>query len=85
MHDTRDDLLIIGIAEDEHASDAREMIQRYRLTFPVVHDASNVLAGRFRVRELPVTFLIDKNGVVRFVAGPNHDEQDLVRAIRSLE
>ena len=85
LHETHENVSVIGIAEDEHASDAREMIQRYGLTFPVVHDSGNVLAGRFRVRELPVTFLVDENGTIRFVAGPDQDENDLERAIDTLK
>ena len=85
LHESRADVVIVGIAEDERGSDARETIQRYGLTFPVVHDVGNVLAGRFRVRELPVTFVVDKTGTIQYVAGPDQSEDDLERAIAAIE
>jgi hypothetical protein len=44
-------------------------------------DRGNVLAGRFRVRDIPVTFVIDAEGVVRWIGGPEQDERDLERAL----
>jgi thiol-disulfide isomerase/thioredoxin len=84
LHASRDDLLVIGVAEDEHPADVQEMIHRYGLTFPVVHDRANVLAGRFRVRELPVTFVADRTGTIRWVGSPDQGERDLERAVGSL-
>ena len=45
LHKDRADIVIIGVAEDEHEAEAREVVQTYGLSFPVVHDASNVLAA----------------------------------------
>ena len=71
----------IGISEDEYASDAQSLVDGFGLSFPVVHDQGNVLAGRFRVSEMPVTFVIDGQGVVQWVGGPGQDEDDLASAI----
>jgi len=85
LHLERQDVLFVGVAEDEHASDVVETVQRFGLTFPVIHDRSNVLAGRFRVRELPVTFVADRSGVVRWVGGPGQSETDLEQALSSVQ
>lgn len=81
LHKDRPDVLVLGIDEDELASDAQQMVQRYGLTFPVIHDGSNVLSGRFRVREMPVTFVADKQGTIRWVGGPAQTGDELRRAI----
>lgn len=47
----------------------------------VVHDAGNVLSGRYRVTELPVTFVIDPAGRIRFVGTAAESEEDLGGAI----
>lgn len=75
---------IIGVSIDEYESKAREIVTAYGLTFPVVHDAGGV-RGRFRVTQLPATFVIDPEGVVHWVriGGSGSTEQDLERAIAS--
>lgn len=71
----------IGISEDEYASDAQAMVDGFGLGFPVVHDQGNVLSGRFRVTEMPATFVADRQGVVRWVGGPGQTERELEQAI----
>ena len=72
------DVVVIGVGEDEFASDTQGMARELGLSFPVVHDAGNALAGRFRVGQLPATLVIDRAGVVRWQARP----QDGVAALR---
>lgn len=72
---------IIGIAEDEHESDVRDVVAEYRLSFPVVHDSGNILSGRYRVSDLPVTFVADGQGKIRWVGGPGQTEEQLEAAV----
>jgi len=81
LHKDRPDVVVIGVAEDEHESDAREIAAQYGLTFPVVHDSGNVIAGRFRVTEMPATFVVDRAGSVRWVGSPAVTEAQLEQAI----
>ena len=60
------DVVVLGISEDDDVLGARRMVERHRLGFQVVHDAGHVLSGRFRVSELPATFVLDAKGVVRW-------------------
>lgn len=77
----RADVAFIGVAEDEREADVQEMVRTYGLTFPVVHDRGNVLSGRYRVSEMPVTFVVDAQGVVRWVGGPGQSEDELQQAV----
>lgn len=81
LHVDNDDVQFIGVAEDEFGADVSEMIKTYGLTFPVIHDKSNVVAGRFRVDQLPATFVTDTKGNVRWVGAPGQTEADLEAAI----
>lgn len=81
LHEQRPEIAVVGISEDEHASDAAELVRTYGLTFPVVLDSGNVLSGRFRVSSLPVTFVVDSLGVVRWVGGAAQSDDELARAI----
>jgi peroxiredoxin len=82
LHRARPDVAFVGVSEDDLAATAGDIVAKYGLSFPVVHDASKELMQSFRVRELPATFVVDRHGVVRWVAGPAQTEQDLDEALR---
>jgi peroxiredoxin len=83
LHRNRSDVVLVGVSEDEYDSGAQAQITQYGLTFPVVRDAGNVLAGRFRVTEMPVTFVSNAKGQIVWVGGPNQAEDDLARAVEA--
>jgi thiol-disulfide isomerase/thioredoxin len=85
LHMQRPDLLIIGIAEDEYQQAAQGLVDSFGLTFPVIHDRGNILAGRFRVSELPRTFVADRKGNIRWVDDGSRGEDALEAAIEWIE
>jgi peroxiredoxin len=54
--------LVIGVSEDDDPGAAWAQIRRHRLTFPVIHDGGRMVAGRFRVSQMPVSFVVDRQG-----------------------
>ena len=66
-HRSRPTAAFVGLSEDDGADGAQRMATRHGLTFPVVHDAGRVLAGRLRLTELPATVIADEKGTVRWV------------------
>ena len=85
LHEENPGVAFVGVSEDEDVATARSLARRMGLSFPVIRDRDNVLAGRFRVSELPVTFVVDRRGIVRWVGGPAQTGPDLARAIAALE
>lgn len=83
LHERHPEILIVGVSEDEHEAEARQLVARHNLTFPVVHDTQQVLAARYRVHDLPVTYVLDGKGNVAWVGGPEKSEADLVAAIEA--
>ena len=75
------EVAVLGVAEDERESDARDVATMYGLKFPIVHDTGNALSGRFRVSDMPITFVADKKGRIRWVGGPDQTEADLEAAV----
>jgi thiol-disulfide isomerase/thioredoxin len=75
------EVAMLGIAEDERESDVRDVATAFGLTFPIVHDTGNALSGRFRVTDMPITFVADKSGRIRWVGGPEQTEADLEAAV----
>jgi thiol-disulfide isomerase/thioredoxin len=83
VHQAHPGVVFVGIDEDESEEAASALVQRYALTFPVLHDAGNVLSGRFRVSTLPMTFVADRAGVIRWVGDEKQTEDDLRRAVEA--
>lgn len=71
----------LGISEDGSAIVAARVADRYQLSFPVLHDRGQLLRGRFRATELPLTVVADRDGIVRWVGGPGQRESELRQAI----
>jgi len=84
LHRRAPQLSIVGVSLDETGDAARKSVMKHHLTFPVVHDAGNVLAGRLRVTELPISFVVDGQGRIRWVGGPDQPDDALVRAVAAL-
>jgi thiol-disulfide isomerase/thioredoxin len=75
------EVAVVGVDEDERESDARDVATMYGLRFPIVHDTGNALSGRFRVSDMPITFVADKKGRIRWVGGPDQTESELEAAV----
>jgi thiol-disulfide isomerase/thioredoxin len=80
----RPDVLVIGIAEDEDESVVRQLVATYGLTFPVIHDRGRVLSGRFRVVDIPMSFVAGPDRQLRWVGGPGQRPSDLEQAVEAL-
>jgi cytochrome c biogenesis protein CcmG, thiol:disulfide interchange protein DsbE len=83
LHESHPGVTFLGIDEDESTETASALAQRYSLSFAVVHDEGQVLSGRFRVSSMPMTFVADSKGIVRWVGGEGQTEDDLRRAIEA--
>ena len=45
--------------------DARDFVDDLGVTYPMLHDDDNGVAGAYGVRAIPQTFFIDADGVIR--------------------
>lgn len=85
VHEAHPELAFVGIDEDESIDAASALVQRYAITFPVIHDEANVLSGRFRVSTMPMTFVADSSGVIRWIGDEKQTEDDLLRAVEAVK
>jgi hypothetical protein len=83
VHEAHPDVVFVGVDEDESLETANALVARFGITFPVIHDTGNVLSGRFRVSTLPMTFVCDATGVIRWVGGATQTEDDLRQAVEA--
>jgi len=84
LHRRQPGLAIVGVSLDDDGDAALKSVTRHHLTFPVIHDTGNVLAGRLRVTELPISFVVDGTGRIRWVGGPDQPDDALDRAVAAL-
>jgi cytochrome c biogenesis protein CcmG, thiol:disulfide interchange protein DsbE len=75
------DVTFVGVSLDERIQDALVQVKAYHLGFPVILDVGRVLAGRFRVTELPAVIVVGKDGRVAWFGGPEQPEDALRRAV----
>ena len=61
-------LVVVGVNQQETAGTARAFTEQFDVTYPIVLDADGQVSGAYRVSTgLPVSFLIDPEGVIRRV------------------
>lgn len=77
---------VVAVSQDRQVSNVRSFLRQHSVSFPVVHDASHQVAGRYRPPRMPSSYIIDRNGVVRHVhAGfRSEDARTMEREIRAL-
>jgi thiol-disulfide isomerase/thioredoxin len=64
-----DDLVVIGISEDDDADGIKQFATSTGATFTVAWDANKSVASEYHPGSMPTSFLIDGEGIVRFVHG----------------
>ncbi len=60
-------LVIVAINVDENKADMEDFLKKNAATFAVVRDAGQKLVERAGIATMPSSFLIDRDGKVRFV------------------
>jgi cytochrome c biogenesis protein CcmG/thiol:disulfide interchange protein DsbE len=73
-------LRVLGVSVDERAEHAYAMAAALHTTFPVVVDDGR-LAASFRVAQVPLTFVIDGAGTVRWVGREPDEVRRAVEAV----
>jgi peroxiredoxin len=59
---------VVGVSIDNDAANIRRFLERHRVTFPILHDPGPRprVAGAFGLPAMPTSYLIDRNGIVRY-------------------
>jgi len=58
-------LVVLAINVGESASTARNFMQSYHLSFPVLLDIERNVTQNYRIMGYPTTFFIDENGIIQ--------------------
>lgn len=81
-----DGLVILGVNLDEERSDALRFLKEYPAAFQIGYDSEGKVAQSYRVKGMPSSYLIDRQGRIRVahVGFRERDKQPLEAEIRSL-
>ena len=74
-------LRIVGVDSQDFPSDARTFARTFHVSYPLVHDGSNDITTRWGVSGFPATFVIGRDGTVRWYQGREITAQELDKAI----
>jgi thiol-disulfide isomerase/thioredoxin len=61
-------LVMFGINIDEDRDDAVEMAQTLKVTYPILFDERKDVSRAYQLGTMPLTVLIDREGVIRYVS-----------------
>jgi peroxiredoxin len=66
-HERRETLVVLGINLDPPGlRTVRAFVQELKLTFPILLDPKFEAAKTYRVRAIPTSFVLDRQGIVRY-------------------
>ncbi|MFW6078674.1 MAG: TlpA family protein disulfide reductase, partial [Gemmatimonadota bacterium] len=74
-----DGLTILGVSVDAAGARRaiREFVREFDVTYPILHDSGERVANAFRVRGVPTSVLVDRDGMVVWRGlGPVHPDDD---------
>ena len=60
-------LVIIGISVDEKEADYRKFVSKMKASFPLIHDSAHKAAAAFNLPAMPMSYIIDRKGIVRHI------------------
>jgi peroxiredoxin len=77
---------LIGLSEDEENAGIKEFGNSHGAKFPLAWDSGKSIAGQWQPKSMPTTFVVDRNGIVRFAHLGYHDgdEAEIEKEVKSL-
>jgi len=59
--------VILGVNLDEDSSKAANLLQKIPVSFPILYDNTKKVSTQYDVKAMPTTFLVDRDGKLRYV------------------
>jgi peroxiredoxin len=60
-------VVIVGVNIDKTRENAERLVSQLGLSFPILLDPTGSVAGVYDLPKMPTSFVIDKNGTIRYV------------------
>ena len=79
-----DEVTIIGVASKDIASNSRDFMDEFEVSFPNVFDSSGEIRARLGLRGFPTTYVFDADGTLRTTIVGGLTEQRLAAVLEDL-
>jgi peroxiredoxin len=77
-------LVVLAVNSQEDAATVQRFIDTQEFTFPVLLDTQADVINQYKVRGLPTSFVIDRDGIIRYVHTGAITRQQLEKVIGPL-
>jgi len=77
----RGDVLFVGVDYVDTEPEAREYLKKFDITFPNGPDVGTKISQMFRIKGVPETYFIDRDGILRYVQVGPFNSEGQIRAI----
>ncbi|MGA2777609.1 MAG: TlpA disulfide reductase family protein [Steroidobacteraceae bacterium] len=79
-------LVVLGVSVDDDVRRASEFASSMGVSFPILFDMDGTTGRDYMIRKMPITFLVDRAGVVRYtnIGFKRGDENAYLDEIREL-
>jgi cytochrome c biogenesis protein CcmG/thiol:disulfide interchange protein DsbE len=81
----RHDATVLGVTYQDASPDSESFVRRYHLTYPNVRDTTGEFARSFGTRQVPESFVIDRQGRVVAIARGEIEQAFVNRALALAE
>lgn len=78
-------LVILAVSTDEKRANLDKFLKKHAVTFAVVRDASQKLVAQADVVTMPMSFLVDRDGKVRFIHDGFRSSETKTKYIAEIE
>ncbi len=78
-------LVIIAVNVDENRADMEEFLKKNASTFTILRDATQKLVEKTGIATMPSSFLLDREGKVRFVHSGFHGNETIKKYEQEIE
>ena len=87
LAENRPDLNILVISQDRKAVGRDKLVNKLRLTMPVIWDQDHIWAKKYQPEAMPTTMIVDKNGKILYSHGGSSmkDWNQFLEALESIE
>jgi len=80
-YEPRGDVVFLGVDYVDTEPEAREYLKKFEITFPNGPDVGTRISQLFRIKGVPETYFVDRDGVLRYVQVGPFESESQIRAI----
>ena len=78
------DLIVLAINTGESRSKVRRFVEENEISYPVLLDTEGEVTQAYRIRGMPTSYYVDRNGIIRQIRVGYHTLSDMEEIIRSI-